>query len=246
MNILPTGENTTIEFKSAFNEDVIETLVAFSNAAGGTVYIGVSDGGKPIGITVGQETIQKWINEIKTKTLPQIIPDADILNLDNKQIVALSIPEYPIKPVSVRGRYYKRQGNSNHLLSVDEIANEFLKTINSSWDFYIDPNHCELDLSEEKIAKFADQIRKSENIQQVGLSDKEILNKIEFFRGGKVTFGAYLLFVKDYCAISDVQIGRFKSATTIIDSLSLNADLFSEMEHKKTQSKRHDRTHRRR
>jgi DNA-binding protein YbaB len=61
MNRLPKNENQQVEFKMSFNEDVIETLVAFSNAEGGTVYIGVSAKGKPEGITIGQETIQNSV-----------------------------------------------------------------------------------------------------------------------------------------------------------------------------------------
>ena len=49
MNSLPKIESQTVEFKTSFNEDVIETLVAFANAKGGTVYIGVSDNGKTQG-----------------------------------------------------------------------------------------------------------------------------------------------------------------------------------------------------
>ena len=230
MKVLPKVESSTVEFKTAFNDEVIVSLVAFSNAKGGTVFIGVSDTGKVQGITVGKETIQNWINEIKNKTTPQIIPDVEIFTVEGKTVVALFVQEYPIKPVSTKGKYYKRTGNSNHLLSLDEIANEHLRTINSSWDFYIDPNHSETNLSKEKIAKFVNIIKRNESIQQVGLSDVEILNKMEIFRNGKVTFGAYLLFVKDYCAISDVQIGRFKSDITIIDALSLNYDLFREID----------------
>ena len=129
---LPKEECATVEFKSSFNEETIETLVAFSNAKGGTVYVGVSDRGKVQGITIGKETIPNWLNEIKLKTTPQIIADADIITLDKKTVAALFVPEYPIKPVSIRGRYYKRAGKSNHLLSIDEISNEHLKTINSS------------------------------------------------------------------------------------------------------------------
>ena len=39
-----------------------------------------------------------------------------------------------------------------------------------------------------------------------------------------------MLFAKDYCLISDIQVGRFKSETTIIDAISLNTDLFTEVE----------------
>ena len=52
MNNIPHTENLTVEFKPSFNEDVIETLVAFSNAKGGTVYVGVSNTGKLQRITM--------------------------------------------------------------------------------------------------------------------------------------------------------------------------------------------------
>lgn len=38
------------------------------------------------------------------------------------------------------------------------------------------------------------------------------------------------MFAKDFCSISDVQIGRFRTPTLISDSISLNTDLFSEVE----------------
>ena len=230
MDNLPKTEGLTVEFKTDFREEAAETLVAFSNAKGGTLYIGVSDSGKVVGMTLGQETVQKWINEVKNKTRPQIIPDVEVITVKGKTVAALSVIEYPVKPVSIRGKYLKRIGSSNHVLGIDEITNEHLKTINSSWDFYVDPNHSLDDLSAEKIARFADKIRQSESIGQIGLSDVDLLNKLEFLRGGRVTFGAYLLFAKTYCAISDVQAGRFKGDTVIIDSISFDTDLFQEVE----------------
>jgi ATP-dependent DNA helicase RecG len=46
--IVAQGEGQHVEFKTSFNEDVIETLVAFANAKGGKVVVGISDRGKPI------------------------------------------------------------------------------------------------------------------------------------------------------------------------------------------------------
>ena len=227
MNTLPTSESGKVEFKTSFNEDVIESLVAFSNVKGGTVFIGVADDGKVKGIQLGKKTLQNWINEVKNKTSPQIIPDVEVLTIENKIVVAFSAIEYPIKPVSKSGRFYKRIANANHLMSIDEIANEHLKTINSSWDFYPDPNHSLKDISLEKISRFIKHIeqRAQSNIE---MSELDFLEKMEIIRSKQLTFGGYLLFVKDYCLISDIQVGRFKSETTIIDSVSLNSDLFTE------------------
>ena len=99
--IIKYKEGETVEFKSTFQSDGIETLVAFANTKGGVLYIGIQDDGHIKGVEVGKETIQKWINEIKTKTVPIIIPDVELIDVENKTIVALKIQEYPVNPVSL-------------------------------------------------------------------------------------------------------------------------------------------------
>jgi len=158
-NLLQHGEGLTTELKTTLSDEVIETLVAFANAGGGAVYVGVTDKGVIRGVMLSGETVQGWINEVKNKTALQIIPDAGELNIQGKTVVKLSVPEYPVKPVAFKGRYYKRVANANHLMSIDEIANEHLKTLNTSWDYYVDPHHSTDDISYDKVSKF---IRKLE------------------------------------------------------------------------------------
>ncbi len=117
------NENEHTEIKSSFSNEVIETLTAFANTKGGQVYIGLNDKGQPIkGFTIGKETLQKWINEVKVKTQPSIIPDAERVLKDGSEIGILSVKEFPIKPVAFKGRYLKRVNNANHQLSLPEIA----------------------------------------------------------------------------------------------------------------------------
>ncbi|HLT86281.1 MAG TPA: RNA-binding domain-containing protein, partial [Sphingobacterium sp.] len=226
---IPSIESETVEFKSSFQDEVIVSLVAFANAKGGSVYVGVGDKGEVKGASLGKETVQNWINEIKIKTQPSLIPDVEVIEEQDKTLLLLNMQEYPIKPVSFKGKCYRRIGNSNHLMGVEEIANEHLKTINGSWDFYPDPHHSLDDISLEKVSRFMHRIeQRTEN--KIPYTPVEFLTKMEMLREGKLTFGAYLLFVTDYCLISDVQVGRFKSNITIIDSISLNTDLFSEVD----------------
>ncbi len=70
--MFPTKEDLHTEFKTSFNEDVIVTLVAFANAKGGRVYVGVNDRGEAVGVDLEPESVQKWINEIKHKTEPSV------------------------------------------------------------------------------------------------------------------------------------------------------------------------------
>jgi len=139
--LIEPGEGVNLEFKSSFNNELIETLVAFANTNGGKVVVGINQKSELTGVVINSESVQNWINEIKNKTSPSLIPDVIVLETGNKTIVIFSIQEYPIKPVATRGKYFKRITNSNHLMGLTEIANEHLKTINTSWDYYSDPNH---------------------------------------------------------------------------------------------------------
>jgi ATP-dependent DNA helicase RecG len=228
-DILPASESDRVEFKATFSDEVIVSLVAFANSKGGTVYVGVADNGEVKGVQTGKETVVQWLNEIKNKTVPAVVPEVELLSIDHKTVAALHVVDYPVKPLSMKGRFYKRVANANHQMSLDEIANEHLRTLNSSWDFYIDPYHGLDVLSMDKVKRLLHQIGQR-NDTPVELDPMTFLEKMEIVREGQPTFGGYLLFTKDYCSISDVQVGRFKSDITIIDSLSLDTDLFTETE----------------
>ena len=219
------------EFKTSFNEEVIVTLVAFANAKGGKVYVGVNDGGNVVGVDLGSESLAKWINEIKQKTGPSVVPDADIIEMDGKTVVELSVQEYPVKPVSAKGRYYRRQANSNHLLSLDEIANLHLQTRNSSWDFYTDPKHSIADLDMELVQQVIDRMnRRGMSIYdtpEVFLRKKELCDE-----NGNITYGAYLLFKKREDIMTTIELGHFQDDKGILikDSLRLKGNLVGEVE----------------
>ena len=226
---LSKGEGLQTEFKSSFDSKVIETLVAFANTTGGSVLIGISDDRKVTGVTINRESVQNWLNEIKNKTSQALVPVVEILKYEGKVVVVFTVAEYPIKPVSMRSKYFKRIANSNHIMNTDEIANEYLRTINTSWDYYIDPGHAIDTISFDKVRSYMNRIEHQAG--NVIVSDPhKFLEELEITRRNQLTFGGFLLFVKDYCIISDVQAGRFKGEITIIDSLSLNTDLFTEVE----------------
>jgi len=85
--LLTLGESETIEYKSSFTKEVIETIVAFSNKRGGKLLLGVKDDGTVSGIITSDESIQKWINEIKQNTEPSVLSHRCFL------ILKLLIPE---------------------------------------------------------------------------------------------------------------------------------------------------------
>lgn len=221
-------EDFHTEFKQSFNEDTIVTLAAFANAKGGTVYVGMKDDATPCGVSLGTETVQHWINEIKQKTEPAIIPDVEVVEMDGKQTVKLYVQEYPVKPVSARGRYYRRQANSNHQLTAVEIADLSLQTRNVSWDAYPYVGADWNDLDEEKIRKFIGKANASGRFS-LPFNPKDALEKLDMFRDDVPTNAAMLLFSKRNLHYN-VHIGRFKSPTMIIADKMISGTLFEVVE----------------
>ncbi|MEI6575565.1 MAG: RNA-binding domain-containing protein [Bacteroidota bacterium] len=218
-----------MENKASFNDSVIETLVAFANSKGGSVLIGINDDGSPnTNFTFGKETFQKWVNEIKVKTQPSIIPDIEVIVYNGQNIVELAIPEFPIKPVSFKGRYYKRVKNSNHQLSVIEIADLSLQSLQVSWDSYPAPNITIDDIDLLKVEKFIRKVNATGRFNLEG-SLVENLEKLRLISNNKITNAAYLLFAKRDIAFN-VHLGRFKTPSYIIDDKMLRGSLFEVVE----------------
>ncbi len=227
-NILLQGENEKVEFKTSFSKSVIETLVAFANTKGGVVYVGVKDNADVIGVDTEKESLQKWANEIKLKTVPSIIPDMDVISLNDKKIVTIRIQEYPVKPISVQGKFYKRISSSNHLMDATEISDLYLKSMQYSWDSY--PYHGASfdDLNEEKIRQFIAKVNESGRFVLPN-NEKEALVKLRLLRDDVPTNAAMILFSKEDL-LYNVHIGRFKTPSTIIADNMISGNLYDVVE----------------
>lgn len=218
-------ENTYIEFKSSFNDGVIETLSAFANTKGGKVVVGLDDKGVPVkNFSVGDETIQKWINEIKIKTQPSIIADAELKKIKGKTVVEFSIQEFPVKPIAFKSRFYKRVNNSNQILNATEITNLYMQSLQVSWDSYAYRNANFTDLSPLKIKSF---IKKVNDGGRFVLPAKphEALLKLKLISQNEASQAAMILFSKDNLRYN-VHVGRFKTPSLIIDDKLISGNLF--------------------
>jgi ATP-dependent DNA helicase RecG len=221
-------ESEILELKTSFSDEVIISLVAFANANGGSVYVGVKDNGEIQGVELGKETIQNWVNEIKSKTVPFIIPDVEIVEAENTNIIVLTIQEYPVKPISFKGKYYKRIKNSNHQLLVSEVVNMHLQSLNTSWDAYADPMHNLDDISFDKVQKSIEALKnRGMTIHETPLS---FLLKNDLIREEKPTNAAYLMFKNKDSISTTIELGRFQDNITIKDTSRTQSDIINQVE----------------
>lgn len=226
--IMDAGESETLEFKTSFSKDVLESLCAFANHKGGSILLGVAPGGKIVGVSCGEESLQKWANEIRQNTVPSLVPDISVVRVSGKTVVQMRINEFPVKPVACRDRYYKRIANSNHRLSLTEIANLHLQSLQLSWDAYPDERAAVRDLDPVRIRAFLKKVKAAGRFQWTG-AWQSVLEKLGYLQDGRPTHAAMILFGKKEPLYS-LHIGRFKTPSTIIDDRMFRGTLFGAVE----------------
>jgi len=191
-------ESDTVEFKESFDREAVVTAGAFANTRGGTIFIGMTDRGNVVGTLIGTESLRGWANTISQSTEPRLIPEMEELTCEGKPVVAIRIKENPLKPVSVRGRCYRRVGTSNRAMQPHEIAEMHLQSIGSSWDL---TTTLKTTLADLDPAKVADYVKKANETGRRSIAPDEspqtVLEKIGLVQDSKPTWAALLLFGKD-------------------------------------------------
>ena len=125
-NLVATGESSFLEFKHkvASPEKIAREIAAFANATGGTILIGVADNGELIGTESYMEE-EFWLNQAIDLCIPKVEIRMELLNIGNKDIIIIEVPEAETKPVYVKGnkgrKVFIRQGDECQLASEDLI-----------------------------------------------------------------------------------------------------------------------------
>src|SRR3989338_7137882 len=114
--ILKEGEGQTREFKLRFESSLAEDLVAFSNANGGTILLGIRDDQKIEGIEI--------TNRLKSQILDlarNCDPEIEVKLTAVKNILLIEVLEGKDKPYSCKGGFFLRVGSNSQKLKRDKI-----------------------------------------------------------------------------------------------------------------------------
>jgi ATP-dependent DNA helicase RecG len=232
--LLASGETETIEFKENFDKETIETAVAFANTKGGSIFIGVSDNGKAKGVPVGKEMLKNWANQISQSTEPRVIPEIEVSKIAGKSVVIIWIKEFPIKPVSVKGRSFRRVENSNRVMTMQEIAQMHFHSVGMSWDKLPARDVTIEDIDLENVKRY---IKKANETGRRKIREDEhalqVLEKLELIKEGKPTWAAILLFHKypqRLLSQGVIHCGRFKEETIVIDDRMIEGPIIQQVE----------------
>jgi ATP-dependent DNA helicase RecG len=232
-DFLIRNEGKTLEFKRDLSSvgNIIKTITAFANTAGGVILIGVEDVTKAvIGIVNPLDEEERICNIIADSIEPRLVPDIDIINW--KGLTLISIKVYPS---ALRPHWIKSQGKDNGVLvrvgSTNRKADAALindirrSALNLSFDEEpipdINPEALDIRVASGLITRIDDW---NENTM-------ESLHLVTRYQGRLVpTVGGVLLFgkVRDkYFPDAWIQCGRFsgKNKSKIIDQIDISNHL---------------------
>ena len=102
-------ESQNTEYKQTWKDEYLKWICGFANAQGGTLYIGIDDSGTICGV----KDAKKLLEDIPNKVVNYmgIVADVNLCHKDGFDYIAISV-EQSNMPVSYRGKYYYRSGNT--------------------------------------------------------------------------------------------------------------------------------------
>ncbi|MEJ1394711.1 MAG: ATP-binding protein, partial [Candidatus Sedimenticola sp. (ex Thyasira tokunagai)] len=117
--ILEEGEGYTLEFKQSVNTDLSKELVAFANASGGRIFIGVNDQNQIVGCDLGNKTLSQIENMAVACDPPVAIA---IEKLSTQKVLVIHVPEGANRPHRCNKGFYLRNGANSQKMSTGDIT----------------------------------------------------------------------------------------------------------------------------
>ena len=231
MIAMPEGK--TLEFKRDLSspKNILKTLVAFANTAGGRLIIGVEDGSKEvIGVSDPLDEEERICNLIADSIKPRLVPNVELISIEDKTLLKVEV--YPsgsrphwLKREGANEGVYVRLGSTNRKADRELIAELKRSAEGKSFDEQTLPDRTVDDLDFDAATTCFERHRK------LVKKDLESLRLVARHQSHLVpTVGGMLLFGKDREMIFPdawIQCGRFigKDKADIFDHIDIHEHL---------------------
>jgi ATP-dependent DNA helicase RecG len=226
--VLQEGEGYRTEFKERM-ANLDREMVAFANASGGRIFLGISDDGKISGIAIDNK-VKSQVQDIANNCDPAIKIQLE----EYKNILVITVREGADKPYRCAGGFYTRTGPNSQKLSRDQIVNFIQAEGKIRYDELIKRNFSQKDIDQAKLEHFLELAHISPVL------DKPLLYKnlgIGEVQEGKVFFNnlAVLFFAKNlqsiyYHTVVTCALYQGVEKAVVLDRKDYNSDLIANVD----------------
>jgi len=203
-------EDQNIEYKESWHDDYLKWICGFANSSGGTIFIGIDDDGKTVGVADSYHLMEAIPNKVRNQL--GILVDVNRLEKDGLEVIEIVTSPYDV-PISLRGRYYFRSGATKLELTGNTLNEFLLRKAGRTWDDAVEPRGSLDDINEETVDRYKRDAAKSGRLPDDGeVSLREFLEKLRLIDDAQIKRAALVLFGKEparFFPNQQVRIGRF-------------------------------------
>ena len=223
-------ENQNLEYKEIWKDEYLKVLVAFANAQGGTLVLGIKDNGDLVGVDSSSKLMEEIPN--KANNILGITPIVNRYNSEQKEIIEITVVPYTT-PISYKGHYYIRSGATVQELKGSNLQQFLLAKANVTWDEIICEKATPDNFDVNTINKFKNlAAHRLPEISQIN-SVESLLSKLRLSNNGAFSNAAVLLFCNDpqqFFMQAQTKIGRFDNGGNLLGTNLIEGNLFSQLQ----------------
>lgn len=223
------SESQNIEYKESWRTEYLKWVCGFANAQGGTIYIGIDDAGKVVGV----KEIKKLMNDIPNQIQSGlgIIADVNWRIKDGLDYIEIRVNPSTY-PVNYHGEYHYRSGSTKQQLQGTALTEFIREKTGYLWDAVPVDNISVNDLDRNSIDIFRREAVRKKRMEKEDLDipDEELLDHLDLLAEGKLKRAAVMLFYRKPGRIITgcyVKIGKFGEGSDLQYQDTVEGSLFS-------------------
>jgi len=223
------SESQNIEYKESWRTEYLKWICGFANAQGGTIYIGIDDAGKVVGV----KNIKKLMDDIPNQIQSGLGIIADVNKRTKDGLDYIEIRVNPSTyPVNYHGEYHYRSGSTKQQIQGAALTEFIREKTGYLWDAVPVDNIRVEDLDRNSIEIFRrEAVRKKRMTKEdLDIPDEELLDHLDLLVDGKLKRAAVMLFYRKPGRIITgcyVKIGRFGEGSDLQYQDTVEGSLFS-------------------
>lgn len=223
------SESHNIEYKESWRTEYLKWICGFANAQGGTIYIGINDSGKVIGV----KDVKKLMDDIPNQIQSGLGIIADVNKLAKEGLDYIEIRVKPSSyPVNYHGEYHYRSGSTKQQLQGAALTEFIRERTGYLWDAVPVDNISMDDLDQNSIEIFRrEAVRKKRMTKEdLDIPNEELLDHLDLLVDGKMKRAAVMLFYRKPGRIITgcyVKIGKFGEGSNLQYQDTVEGSLFS-------------------
>lgn len=227
-------ENQNTEWKAIWKDEYLAWICGFANSCGGSLYIGIDDDGKSVGL----ENLERLCEDLpnKIRNYLGIVCDISVETKDNCEYLKIDVPAYSV-PISYKGVFYYRSGSTNQRLDGSELNNFLLRKQKVNWDGVAIPTLTVEDIDIQSIADFKKKAVAKGRIEDEysGETTEEFLKRLHMMNcdNGSITCGGALTFGKNpdkWFSGAFIKIGYFANDADLLYQDEIHGSLFNQVD----------------